>query len=503
MPNPPDNWAQHPTSPDYWWNSATKEVILATGLVERFGWKIHPTNPAFYYRGKDVILKEELLKTRIVHDARMNAAQSLRENLVADQKEKAEAKQAKADKKAANKKEKVDIIFPPFGWQPHPTAPGHYWSTVSREVFTEDALYGRIRSNGIYVRTDAEIEKLRQAIIKLLRDDSLPVTVRQVFYQMVVKGLVPKIDKGAGNGYGYTQRELLSLRRSKIIPYSRIVDSSRTMFSAYDSGTTRSPDKYLKDQLKGIGDFSHIAIGYEIPYWHKKDERVQVWLEKAALQEIIRPICSEYRVPLYVARGFSSETFVNEGAEEIALNPGEMKWVHVLHLGDRDPSGDKAAKDIGNKITAMVKELNPDILVDFKQIAVTDEQIETLKLPTRPTKVGNNPHYDASWDGKGSVELDAIPSKILQEILTSELDKFLTPKDFEERKEKEDEAQQWMLPFLEQITVEVPEIFPPYEWKPNPTESGSYRHEETDEVLTEEQLRQKLAEKPKDEEELD
>ncbi|MFH1743383.1 MAG: hypothetical protein ABIH23_30625, partial [bacterium] len=63
-----------------------------------------------------------------------------------------------------------------------------------------------------------------------------------------------------------------------------------------------------------------------------------------------------------------------------------------------------------------LREFAPDAEIHFECIAVTPEQIEEWNLPTRPTK-----RTDTRSKGfKGeSVELDAIPSKLLRDLVRS------------------------------------------------------------------------------------
>ena len=105
-----------------------------------------------------------------------------------------------------------------------------------------------------------------------------------------------------------------------------------------------------------------------------------------------------YDVPLMVARGYASLSFLHSAAEYI--NDLEVP-AYIYHLGDFDPSGVNA----GEKIEETLREMAPDAEIHFERIAVTPEQIGEWDLPTRPTKA-----TDTRSKGFGdiSVELDAI-----------------------------------------------------------------------------------------------
>ena len=87
------------------------------------------------------------------------------------------------------------------------------------------------------------------------------------------------------------------------------------------------------------------------------------------------------------------------------------RFVYVYHLGDSDPSGEDAARDV-----AKLRRYAPNTEIHFKRIAVLDEQIERWNLPLRPNKPGDSRtkkfHRQA-----GSVELDAIPARELRKLV--------------------------------------------------------------------------------------
>src|SRR5919107_889750 len=72
-------------------------------------------------------------------------------------------------------------------------------------------------------RTRAEIEALDAALVEIILDFS-PATVRQVFYQAINRGLVPKSET---KGYRVVQRRLVALRELGEVPHGSIVDGTR------------------------------------------------------------------------------------------------------------------------------------------------------------------------------------------------------------------------------------------------------------------------------------
>ena len=70
--------------------------------------------------------------------------------------------------------------------------------------------------------TRDEVEA-RRAVLADIADKVQPATVRQVFYQATVRGLVEKTEQG----YDKVQRDLVDLRRSGVMPWEWIVDNTR------------------------------------------------------------------------------------------------------------------------------------------------------------------------------------------------------------------------------------------------------------------------------------
>jgi hypothetical protein len=62
--------------------------------------------------------------------------------------------------------------------------------------------------------TKAEVEARREALLDII-EAGRPMTVRQVFYQATVRGLVEK----AESGYGKIQTDLTIMRRAGELPY--------------------------------------------------------------------------------------------------------------------------------------------------------------------------------------------------------------------------------------------------------------------------------------------
>lgn len=219
--------------------------------------------------------------------------------------------------------------------------------------------------------------------------------IRQAFYRLTVKGVVPKQEK---RGYETVQRLLVELRDSGTVPYDDIVDSSRTIRTPDTSG---SIEQALYDATRQ----------YRRALWSGRDEYIQVWIEKEALAGVVWDVTDKWDVQLWVNRGFASLSYLHSGAQWINAALRQGKRVYIYNMGDHDPSGVGAWDAMKDRLAEWVDDIDQ---VEFDRIAVIPEQITKWNLPTRPTKKTDS---RAKTFGSQSVEMDAIMPKQLKGIV--------------------------------------------------------------------------------------
>lgn len=154
-----------------------------------------------------------------------------------------------------------------------------------------------------------------------------------------------------------------------------------------------------------------MARSYRRDLWQNHGVRVEIWLEKDALADIVTDATVKWDVPLMVSRGQSSATFLYNAAkqaEQAYLRAGVTTYVYALY--DFDAGGERAARTIATQLP----EYAPDTPIIFEQLAVTEQQISEWELPSRPAKKSDP---QAATFGDIAVELDAIDPDRLVEIV--------------------------------------------------------------------------------------
>lgn len=240
--------------------------------------------------------------------------------------------------------------------------------------------------------------QLRMDIYRIYTSYREKMTVRQMFYRLLSLGY-----EKSESFYGKVQREMLKMRVSGVLPFTFVADNTRSWYRP----TTYSSMEDMLERSKRL---------YRRSLWDNVNCKVEIWLEKEALRGVLMPVTDQYDVPLYITKGFTSVSFVQEAALEIKSRSCPT---YVYLFADHDPSGDIVADSIKDRMIEFGAEDN----AVFERAGLTSQQIEEYDLPSRPTKKSN---HSKNWDGGRSVELDALEPQdlrgIVKDCITRHLD---------------------------------------------------------------------------------
>ncbi len=253
-------------------------------------------------------------------------------------------------------------------------------------------------------RTRAQVAQLERQIHDVLVEDH-PQSIRHVFYMMTNPRLPEPVEK-SDRGYKQVQDRMVKMRRAEVIPYGWISDATRR---GYHTETYRNASDFLRRHQNA----------YRADLWTNADLYVEVWCESRSIAGVIEDVCEELAVSLYPAAGFSSITLAHEAAEYInTVTLYGVVPANVIYLGDYDPAGVLIDRSIESELR---EHLDPDVDLSFRRIAVTPEQIEAMDLPTKPRKKGERrvSHIEMT------VEAEAIPARIMRELLRDSIESFL------------------------------------------------------------------------------
>lgn len=259
--------------------------------------------------------------------------------------------------------------------------------------------------------TKFQIDKLNKVKDTLLElEEFKPLTLRQIYYQLVGKGYI----ENNVSQYGMLSKLIKHARIEGYISWEDIEDRVRAY---HDLTGWYNSENFIKASVK------QFLTNYQRDLLQSQDIYPEIWIEKDALSSIFTRVASPYTIPVVVCRGFSSVSFLNDYKIRLSNYPNRNPV--LLYFGDFDPSGVEM-------LTAMETTLRDELGVvgiKFKRIALLKEDIYKYKLPHSPDalkKTDTRAKKHIAEYGEIAVELDALPPKVLQskikEAIEDELD---------------------------------------------------------------------------------
>lgn len=274
-------------------------------------------------------------------------------------------------------------------------------------------------------RTVDEMAQLLDAIQSILVGESGQITIRHLYYRLVGMGIIPKTEAA----YKGLCSHLAKWRRSGEIEWSAFADNTRWHIRRK---TYQGIDHALRNTVEN----------YRRDLWEDQPYYVEIWVEKDAIAGLVADTANSYGVPVFVARGFASLSSLYDAANTFRDATDLGKTAIIYHLGDYDPSGIAAGESM---LRAFRDDF--DVELEFRRAAVTAEQIQRLKLPTRPTKTTDT--RARRWTGGECVELDTMPPSEIRKIVTTCITQHIEAGAWQAMEQTETLERESMKKFLE------------------------------------------------------
>jgi hypothetical protein len=230
---------------------------------------------------------------------------------------------------------------------------------------------------------------IAQRAAEIVDSYDMPVTVRQIYYQLVSANVIPNNQ----DSYDMVVTLLLEARQNGLIDWDKIEDRGRRIVKPV---FWSSPTEF-KASLRNM---------YDEDRWQIQDQRVAVIIEKNALSGLIEPICDRWQVPFIAAGGYLSMTVLKDAAQI-------FDGYTILYAGDHDGSGQDMPRHIAQSLASF------GCFAPVLPIALTLDQVEQYDLAPNMLKETDS-RSDEYFERHGirSVwELDALPPDVLQSIV--------------------------------------------------------------------------------------
>ncbi len=232
------------------------------------------------------------------------------------------------------------------------------------------------------------------------------LTLRQLFYRFVATDLLPNTQRSYKRLGDIVNRG----RLAGMISWDHIEDRTREL-RALD--TWGRPESIMESARSS----------YREDILADQETRVEVWVEKDALIDVIGRAADRFDVPYFSCRGYVSQSEMWAAGQRIMGHRDQGQDTIILHLGDHDPSGMDMTRDIRDRLEMFCGWGAPRVV---ERIALNMEQIRSYDPPPNPTKTTDSRagDYMARYGGD-SWELDALEPSVLTSLIGRHLDEIV------------------------------------------------------------------------------
>lgn len=246
------------------------------------------------------------------------------------------------------------------------------------------------------------------------------LTLRQLYYQFVARGLIENSDKS----YKRLGALVSDGRDAGLLPWDGIEDRGRGV----------KPWLIQEDIDEILADLPH---EYAADLWADQEYYVEVWVEKEALANVVQRACQRHRVPYMACKGYLSASEAwRAGRRMNAAWTERGKMPMVIHLGDHDPSGIDMTRDNRDRLDRY-----SGLEIPVERIALNRDQVDRYNPPPNPAKITDSRAADYIREhGRTSWELDALEPRVLEQLIDGAIRQFIDVDAMEAARAREREA---------------------------------------------------------------
>lgn len=261
------------------------------------------------------------------------------------------------------------------------------------------------------------------------------LSLRQLYYQLVSQNLVPNTEKS----YKNVGNLVSDARLAGLIDWNMIRDRGRnTSHGAH---------------CESIGEALGAAVyTLNVDMWARQSAYCEVFVEKQALEGVLEPVCTELDIPFTANKGYSSSSAMYDASKRYLRAAEAGKELHILYLGDHDPSGIDMSRDVDDRFLLFIatvldgygRPFTPDKLGSMDhphqlhRLALNMDQVDRYHPPENPAKLTDTRAEDyVRRFGRSSWELDALEPSILADLVKTAVRKLIDPDIWEEDLERQ------------------------------------------------------------------
>jgi hypothetical protein len=286
-------------------------------------------------------------------------------------------------------------------------------------------------------RTLRFLEQVTEALRELHR--FWPVTLRQLYYSLVGKGWIPN----SRNSYQRLSNHLTTARLQGSVPWEAIEDRVRETITSWGwSGAS----EFVKDQVLGF------LWGYHRDLLQSQPLNIEILIEKDALSRVAAEVAGDYGIPVLVCRGNNSISKSKEFCDRARTHLEDGRETRILYFGDLDPSGVAMLPSV---LHTMQVEMGLGEAVQGYFCALQPWHVDEYDLPRDPDAIKKSDSRTAGYlreYGNLSVELDALPPAILQQLIREAIEDHLNMGAYQAEVERDEQDRRRIAAFRDRVS---------------------------------------------------
>lgn len=281
------------------------------------------------------------------------------------------------------------------------------------------------------------------AILDDYRRQGFDLSLRQLYYQLVSRNIVPNTEKS----YKNVGSLVSDARLAGFIDWDMIKDRGREMVQ---NPHWEDPKDFVES----------VAPQYRFSLWRDQPCYVEVMVEKQALEGVLEPVCRELDVPFTANKGYSSSSTMYEASKRFLRKLEAGIECHVVYLGDHDPSGIDMTRDVEDRLDLFCKTSlyrsedvgNGEPVVQVHRAALNIDQVRKLNPPENPAKLTDSraDGYVRKF-GMSSWELDAIEPRALAKLVRDAVNGLMDVKKMQAARLRQQQERDTLIQFAKKL----------------------------------------------------
>lgn len=260
------------------------------------------------------------------------------------------------------------------------------------------------------------------------------LSLRQLYYQLVSRNVVENTEKS----YKNVGNLVSDGRLAGLIDWNMIRDRGRVCVG--------------NPHCESIPELINSTMyGFAVDMWANQKHYIEVMVEKQALEGVLEPVCSELDIPFTANKGYSSSSAMYDASKRFINAAEEGKELHVLYLGDHDPSGIDMTRDVDDRFQLFFSRHTDDEREhQVHRLALNMDQVWQYRPPENPAKMTDTRADDyVRKFGQSSWELDALEPTVLAKLVKDAVNQLIDYEQWDADLERQQEGRDKLKAFAD------------------------------------------------------